>query len=31
MTTDTHKKEYAIQFELGGKMCTVGALSLIHI
>ena len=24
MTTDTHKKEYAIQFELGGKMCTVG-------
>ena len=21
MTTDTHKKEYAIQFELGGKMC----------
>ena len=35
MTTDTHKKEYAIQFELGGKTCTVGAigkgLSLIHI
>ena len=26
MTTDTHKKEYAIQFELGGKMCTVGAI-----
>ena len=23
MTTDTHKKEYAIQFELGGKTCTV--------
>ena len=22
MTTDTHKKEYAIQFELGGKTCT---------
>ena len=27
MTTDTHKKEYAIQFELGGKTCTVGALA----
>ena len=26
MTTDTHKKEYAIQFELGGKTCTVGAI-----
>ena len=26
MTTDTHKKEYAIQFELGGKVCTVGAI-----
>ena len=26
MTTDTHKKEYAIQFELGGKICTVGAI-----
>ena len=26
MTTDTHKKEYAIQFELGGKSCTVGAI-----
>ena len=24
--TDTHKKEYAIQFELGGKTCTVGAI-----
>ena len=23
---DTHKKEYAIQFELGGKTCTVGAI-----
>ncbi len=26
MTTDTHKKEYAIQFELGGKTCTLGAI-----
>ena len=26
MTTDTQKKEYAIQFELGGKVCTVGAI-----
>ena len=26
MTTDTHKKEYAIQFELGGKVCTLGAI-----
>ena len=26
MTTDTHKKEYAIQFELGDKTCTVGAI-----
>ena len=26
MTTDTHKKEYAIQFELGGNTCTVGAI-----
>lgn len=26
MTTDTHKKEYAIRFELGGKTCTVGAI-----
>ena len=26
MTTDTHKKEYAIQFQLGGKTCTVGAI-----
>ena len=26
MTTDTHKKEYAIPFELGGKTCTVGAI-----
>ena len=26
MTTDTHKKEYAIRFELGGVPCTVGAI-----
>ena len=26
MTTDTHRKEYAIQFQLGGKTCTVGAI-----
>ena len=26
MVIDPHKKEYAIQFELGGKMCTVGAI-----
>ena len=27
MTTDTRKKEYAIQFELGGKPVTIGAIS----
>ena len=27
MTTDTRKKEYAIQFELGGKTVTIGAIS----
>jgi len=26
MTTDAHQKEYAIQFELGGKTCSVGAV-----
>lgn len=26
MTTDTYPKQYAIQFELGGKTCTVGAI-----
>ena len=26
MTTDTHRKEYAIQFQLGGVTCTVGAI-----
>ena len=26
MTTDTHKKEYALQFTLGGKTCTLGAI-----
>ena len=27
MTTDTVKKEIALQFELGGKTCTVGAMA----
>ncbi len=26
MTTDTHKKEYAVEFELGGKKVTMGAM-----
>lgn len=26
MTTDTYPKEYALEFELGGKKCTVGAI-----
>ncbi len=26
MTTDTHKKEYALRFTLGGKSCTLGAI-----
>ncbi len=26
MTTDTHKKEYAIRFALGGVSCTIGAI-----
>ncbi len=26
MTTDTHKKEYAISFEIGGKMCKMGGM-----
>lgn len=26
MTTDTHQKEYAVQFQLGGKTCTLGAI-----
>ncbi len=27
MTTDTIKKEYAIQFELDGKVCTIGGMA----
>lgn len=27
MTTDTRKKERAVTFEIGGKMCTIGAIS----
>lgn len=27
MTTDTVKKEYAVQFEAGGKICTVGGMA----
>lgn len=27
MTTDTVKKEYAVEFELGGKICTVGGMA----
>lgn len=30
MTTDTEKKQLAVEFELGGKTCRLG-LSLIHI
>ncbi len=26
MTTDTHKKEYAVEFELDGKVCKMGAM-----
>ncbi len=26
MTTDTHKKEYAVEFELDGKSCKIGAM-----
>jgi glutamate N-acetyltransferase/amino-acid N-acetyltransferase len=26
MTTDTHKKEYAVSFELGGKKCALGGM-----
>ena len=26
MTTDTHKKEYAVEFEIDGKVCTMGAM-----
>lgn len=26
MTTDTHKKEYAVEFELDGKNCKIGAM-----
>ena len=26
MTTDTHKKEYAVEFELDGKTCKIGAM-----
>ena len=26
MTTDTHRKEYAIRFQLGGVPCTIGAI-----
>lgn len=27
MTTDTRKKEFAVEFMLGGKKCTIGAMS----
>ena len=27
MTTDTHKKEYAVQFEICGKTCTIGGIA----
>ena len=27
MTTDTRKKEFALTFMLGGKGCTIGAIS----
>ena len=27
MTTDTVKKEFAVEFELGGKVCKIGAIS----
>lgn len=27
MTTDTHSKEYAVEFELGGKTCKMGAIA----
>ena len=27
MTTDTVKKEYAVQFEIGGKTCTLGGMA----
>lgn len=27
MTTDTAKKEYAVQLEIGGKICTVGGMA----
>lgn len=27
MTTDTRKKEYAVSFNLGGKVCTVGGIA----
>lgn len=27
MTTDTHKKEFALHFELGGKTCTLGGMA----
>ena len=35
MTTDTYTKEYAVQFEAGGKTCTIGGIAkgsgMIHI
>ena len=27
MTTGTHKKEYAVEFELGGKICRIGGMA----
>ena len=27
MTTDTHQKEIAVEFELGGKMCRIGGIA----
>lgn len=27
LTTDTHKKEFAVSFNLGGKICTLGGMS----